>query len=501
MIAYVLLTCVFLLIVQILLWVTKEGRLWNKIPGPTPLPFVGNLLPLIGSTEHLWNALHDLAIKYYPIVRIWHTKTVMVLISHPDDLQVILSSKANINKPPLYDLIKPWLGDSVILSKDNKWTERRKILIPAFHLNILKKFIKVTNEHNERFITFIQSFGDESVQNVSTLLPELTLKIFCESAMGVNQNDDLIKKYKHAMEEMFGVSIYRATRPFIKDWMMPFVKIGQIQKRAVETLHGFRDQMILERRKYHESTGYQIYQPVDNESNSSNEIQYKRTLSMIDLLFTLEKEGLIDEDGINEEVDTFIVGGHDTTAIASTFFLVLLAENVYAQDRARAEITEVLANNNGDITSQLHKLHYLERCIKESIRLYPSAPCIGRILTEDIQLKNYLLPAGTEVLCMLRAAHLDPNFWPEPNKFDPDRFLPENVKDRHPFAYSPFSQGPRNCIGQKLAFLQIKILASGILSNFYLEPVDRTVDVKFRMNANLHTTKPLHVKFVKIRKD
>lgn len=91
----------------------------------------------------------------------------------------------------------------------------------------------------------------------------------------------------------------------------------------------------------------------------------------------------------------------------------------------------------------------MERCIKECLRLYPSVPLIGRRTSENFMTPSgYIIPAGVELLIHIYDLHHNPDIYPDPEKFDPDRFLPENSVDRHPFAYLPFSGGPRNCIGK-----------------------------------------------------
>ncbi|XP_011687784.1 PREDICTED: cytochrome P450 4C1-like, partial [Wasmannia auropunctata] len=101
----------------------------------------------------------------------------------------------------------------------------------------------------------------------------------------------------------------------------------------------------------------------------------------------------------------------------------------------------------------LQNLPYLERCIKEALRLYPSVYLISRIPGEDVKLQSYLVPAGTILHLNIYGVHRDPNFWPNPEVFDPDRFLPEKILNRHPYSYIPFSAGPRNCIGKLVSFL------------------------------------------------
>lgn len=132
-------------------------------------------------------------------------------------------------------------------------------------------------------------------------------------------------------------------------------------------------------------------------------------------------------------------------------------------------------------------------CIKESLRLYPSVPLIGRMSSKEfITPSGYTIPKNVQILIQIYDLHRNPDIYPDPEKFDPNRFSPENAISRHPFAYIPFSGGPRNCIGmynnnhtlhiniytvfpilgQKFAMLEMKTVISGILRKYILEPVD-----------------------------
>uniref|UniRef100_A0A1B6H674 Cytochrome P450 n=1 Tax=Homalodisca liturata TaxID=320908 RepID=A0A1B6H674_9HEMI len=139
-------------------------------------------------------------------------------------------------------------------------------------------------------------------------------------------------------------------------------------------------------------------------------------------------------------------------------------------------------------------MKYLERVIKEALRLFPSVPFIGRKVTQDTQIGDYLIPAGSVLSLEIFQVHRCRDQWPQPETFDPDNFLPERVKTRHPYAYVPFSAGPRNCIGQKFALLEEKTVISSVLRNFKVESLERLEDINLMNELILRPESGLKVK-------
>ncbi|RLU22345.1 hypothetical protein DMN91_004623 [Ooceraea biroi] len=219
---------------------------------------------------------------------------------------------------------------------------------------------------------------------------------------------------------------------------------------------------------------------------------------MLDLLIAASRENHITDFDIREEVDTFMFAGHEPTAVGICYLLLLLAEHKDIQDRIRAEVDSVMQEDGERFTlAMLQKLPYLDRCLKESMRLYPSVHFISRLISEDVTFqKKYVVPAGTVVHLNIYGVHRDPNFWPNPEVFDPDRFLPERSQNHHPYSYLPFSAGPRNCLGQRFALLQMKAMIAPLLHSFYLEPIDYLKDLKIKSALILRPAHPLRVRFV-----
>lgn len=160
--------------------------------------------------------------------------------------------------------------------------------------------------------------------------------------------------------------------------------------------------------------------------------------------------------------------GHDTTSAAVSWCLFLMASNPEIQERAFQEIYGIMGDNckRAPTMNEANDMKYLECCIKEALRLYPSVPLIARQLKEDVKISeqcfkyliiillniliflgDYLVPKGTTALIITYMLHRNPETFKNPEKYDPDRFLPENCIGRHPYSYIPFSAGPRNCIG------------------------------------------------------
>lgn len=170
---------------------------------------------------------------------------------------------------------------------------------------------------------------------------------------------------------------------------------------------------------------------------------------MLDTLICAEKDGLIDHAGICEEVNTLMFGGFDTTSIALMFTIFNLSLYEDMQELCYQEILEHIHDQNNLDINQLSNLKYLERFIKETLRIFPPVPIIGRQTSEETVLPNGLiLPTGSQIIMHVFDLHRNANYWDNPDVFDPDRFLPENSIRRHAYAYIPFSMGLRNCLGK-----------------------------------------------------
>ncbi|KAG8234871.1 hypothetical protein J437_LFUL014563 [Ladona fulva] len=406
------------------------------------------------------------------IIRGWLGSTPWVLIYSSEAAEPILSSNKHIDKSPDYSYLHPWLGTGLLTSAGQKWHSRRKILTPAFHFRILDDFLDVFREQSQ---VLVEKLEKEAVKgepfNLFPYITLCTLDIICETAMGqsVNAQENSDSEYVKAIYKISTIIQNRQAKIWLQpDWLFRLTKHYKEHQRCIQILHGFsnKENMKLVAHFYLHSIN----------------LGKKKRLAFLDLLIEASQDGaVLSNEDIREEVDTFMFEGHDTTSAAISWVLFLLGSHPEIQDKVVEELDRIFGDDEDKdrrITMKdLQEMRYLECCIKDALRLYPSVPLIARQLREDVQIAGYTVPAGTTTLIVTYMLHRNPATWPSPERFNPDHFLPENCQGRHPYAYIPFSAGPRNCIGQKFAMLEEKAVVSSVLRKYRIKAVDRREDL------------------------
>ncbi|CAH2989298.1 unnamed protein product [Chilo suppressalis] len=414
----------------------------------------------------------------------------------------VLQSMKHNEKALIYRILQPWLKDGLLLSNGLKWQQRRKILTPSFHFNILKQFLVTLEENSARLVKDLEGKVEQEI-DIVPLISEFTLNSICETSMGTKLSDETSSaalSYKNAIYELGKKFVDRFTKVHYNiDFIFALSSIGRQQKRYLEIVHDFTKRVIKDRKEYIETFGIDI-----DEMNVSDEdifFKSKRKTAMLDLLISAQNKGLIDDNGVQEEVDTFMFEGHDTTAAALAFCLMSIANDKGIQERLFSELDGIFGDSSQPATmDDLSRMQYLECCIKESLRLYPPVHLMGRTLGETVTLSDYVVEKGTYILILIYDMHRREDLFKDALKYNPDRFLPENSIGRHPFSFIPFSAGPRNCIGQKFAMLEMKSSLSAILRRYRLEPVTGHGDIEITADVVLRTSHPILVKFVRREK-
>ncbi|NWZ65912.1 CP4V2 protein, partial [Acrocephalus arundinaceus] len=460
----------------------RRWRMMNSIPGISPCyPVLGNALLLERKGEDFFKQLQFYAEEFrsWPLFKLWIGPVPVMVLYHPDSVEVILSSSKHIEKSYLYEFLHPWLGTGLLTSTGEKWRSRRKMITPTFHFAILNDFLEVMNEQGNILVKKLEKHVDKEPFDVFMDITLCALDIICETAMGRNvgaqKNKD--SDYVSAIYRMSDLIQRRQMSPWLwPDFFYILFKEGREHKRNLNILHNFTDTVIAEKAEELKSIKQKKQ---DNDGNCEESGSKKRKAFLDMLLNATDDEGKkLSYRDIREEVDTFMFEGHDTTAAAINWVLYLLGRNPEAQKKVHRELDEVFDNTERFVTTDdLKNLRYLECVVKEALRLYPSVPMFARTLREDCCIKGYQIPRGANVLVLTYALHRDPEVFPDPEEFRPERFFPENCKGRHPYAYVPFSAGPRNCIGQRFAQMEEKTLLALILRHFWVESCQKPEDL------------------------
>lgn len=202
----------------------------------------------------------------------------------------------------------------------------------------------------------------------------------------------------------------------------------------------------------------------------------------------------ITDQDIATQALIFFFGGFDTVASLMSFMSYELATNPDCQEKLRQEVDETLQNCNGKLTYEaIVNMKYMDMVTSETLRKWPNAPAVDRVCTKPYTIeptrpdeKPIHLKENDTVLLPIYALHRDPQYFPDPHRFDPERFSEENKANIVPYTYMPFGSGPRNCIGQRFALIETKIFFFYILANFELIPVERT-QIPLKLTKNPFT--------------
>lgn len=444
--------------------------------------FIGSTMELINKSDYerlRWFENHMKNNKEGLFVQ-WVGIKPIINVFKPEYLEHIFPSTVNITKGDFYDFLRLWLGNGLLTSTGKQWFHDRKLIGPTFHFSILEQFVVILSEKTEILTKCLERKIEKDSEKAIDIFPFIinaTLDIICETAMGVNiRAQETETKYISTVHAASKLIVNRMLQPwFWNDWLYYMLPLGKKFKTTIDTLHGFTKGVISKKKAERQSqNGYTELETEDNEFN----IDKGKRKAFLDLLLdqNAKDDTPLTDDELRAQVDTFMFEGHDTTAVAITYTLFLLGNNLEHQEKVHEELKEVFADSETPASiKELSQLKYLDRVIKETLRIFPSVPLISRQLEEDVKLDNYVLPKGVTIAMAIVLTHRNPKIWSDPMKFDPDRFLPENSKNRNPYAYIPFSAGPRNCIGQRFAQLEEKIVLTAILRKWRVKSV-KTLD-------------------------
>ncbi|KAI1285563.1 Cytochrome P450 4c3 [Halotydeus destructor] len=456
----------------------------QELPGPEGYPVVGNIDLLLDRSTPIWDLIlslqKSLCERYSKegLFKIEAFGRKSVFLFKPYTVEALITSNVNINKSEEYRFAAPWLRNGLGMSAGNKWRRDRKVVTNAFHFKILENFIPIFNEHAAILTQVLLETGQ--VDDLSEHVKACTMDAICETSFGLKLNS-LRSDCPHPrnVEVFLELFTARSMNPFVHNFAIySLTPAGRRSKAVVKELHEFTRTIVVERKR-------ERLDLMRNDLPEADQVPDKKRMSLLDLLLTyhFQDENLMSEQEIQEQLDTFTFAGHDTTAVTLSFALWCIARYTDVQERLHQEMDDHFGDEvDRQVTAEdIKQLPYLDRVVKETLRLYPAAPMIGRKLVEDLTINGYHTPAGTDVWINLLGLHRNEEVFEEPTTFNPDRFLPENTKGMNPMAYLPFSGGPRNCVGFRFAQHEVKIILIHILRklSFNLTNNEKKIELSF----------------------
>lgn len=500
MITYVLL--VFLPVFLLLwMWITEKrlkdtSKYMKNVPGPKPTFPLGNMLDFAAGSK-VYLKVIERYMKQYGDTIIVHDGCFSWLVVTIDYefTEYLYSSTTHIDKSDQYNLFYGWLGDGLLTSTGTKWKKHRKAITPSFHFSILQQFIEIFENVGNNLITKLESEEGKDSVEISKIISLYALDVICEAAMGVKVNalegkeSDYIKHIK----QMCSVFVTRAFSP-LGEQFYPFTSTCYKEKESLKVIHRYIENVISQRKEERQKGSLS-----DKKKNSESD-GIKKRLAFLDLLLDLKIDGQpLSMRDLRDEVNTFMFEGHDTTASAIMFCLFMLANNPEVQKKAVAEQHDIFGEDCSNATatfSNFNEMKYLDLVIKETLRLYPSVPFYARKLAEDVELKGTIYPKGMRIVLIPFLMHRNPKYFKDPEQFIPERF--EDKSKRLPsYAYTPFSAGARNCIGQKFAVLEMLSVVSKVLRKYELLPAKPKHELQLASETILISKNGVRISFRK----
>ncbi|KAJ1527792.1 hypothetical protein ONE63_007743 [Megalurothrips usitatus] len=382
----------------------------------------------------------------------------------------------------------PLMGSGLAVLGGGVWRRHRKAITPSLHLDILRDFVHIFHKKGAAFAEQLAALADRGEAfDVTPLCGACANNSICETVMSVDvaEDDPGKRAFLDAIPRGLDHFMYRVCHPwFLSEWAYSLNRHSFPDYLEIKgALNSFTHRIIREKKEaLRQDPQQQPQQPPPQ----------RRRQAFLDHVLSSEEGAALSEDELAEEVKTIVSIASGSSMDLLSFLLYTLAIRQDVQDRVRQELDDILGEDRARpvLPSDLAHMQYTERVVKEVLRYFSVVPIFARAVAEDLVLPSgATLPRGCQVAFWLPYTHRSAQWFPEPDAFDPDRFLPERSRGRHPFAFVPFSAGPRNCIGQRYAMMFVKTVVASLVPRLRFEVPDdgpRTLaDVRLQMNLTV----------------
>ena len=392
--------------------------------------------------------LLDLADNYGPVTQLRFAHVPQIVITHPDGARHVLqkNNRNYLKEQQFMDVTRTALlsGDDLFTSDGQEWLKRRRLMQPAFHRKVVAQFGEVIRTETERMLA---TWRSGQVIEIEQAMMDVTMGTIGQTMLSRNILDDHPQLY-HAFTTISNTILERATT--ITGRMTPlFLPTGK--NRA------YKQALALAREILSDAVHKRQAQPVE-----------ERAHDLLTMLIGAEDEengATLPNEQIIDEMLGIVSAGHETSSVTLAWLFHALAKNPEVEAKLHTELDGVL-NGRPPTIADLPNLPYLQQVINETMRCYPAAYLTTRQSIKEDDILGYRIPANTIVMVNIYGLHHHETYWSHPRQFDPERFSAQNEAQIAKFTYLPFGNGPRKCIGEPLARLEMQLIVATIAQRF-----------------------------------
>ncbi len=414
----------------------------RRPPGPSPRFLIGNL-PLFNADPL---AIYTRWAREFGDIFYYRAAWMDVyFLNHPSLIEpVLVSQSQNFAKDKVIQNSRWFLGEGLLTNEGSGWLRQRRLCQPAFHRERMASYGRTMSGFTEEMLA---TWQDAEVRDIHQEMMQLTMRIVAKVLFSVEVKEDTERVAAALNTLMRHTSGGRMILPP----MMRHVPVPAMirVKRAVRELDEIVNRIIRQRRASGHDSG--------------------DLLSMLMAARDEDGSGMTDRQ-LRDEVLTFLLAGHETTAVSLSWTWYLLSQHPEAEQKLHEELSQVLGGRTPQL-EDLPRLSYTDKVVKESMRLFPPAWSLARTVAKEVELAGYKLPVGSNVVMSPWILHRDPRFFELPEQFNPDRWTADSAQHLPKFAYFPFGGGPRLCIGASFAVMEANLLLAAIAQRFQLRLV------------------------------
>jgi len=396
--------------------------------------------------------------------------------------------------------------------KDDQWRRVRSLLTPTFSTGKLKLMFQSIGDCSKLFVKNLQKHADDDTDfEAKVTCGWFTLDVIARAAFGieVDSQNNPDGEYAKAAKGIINVN-FKDPRLWISlmcPKLYPLIKLtgySIINHSSMKFFEKVMDKIIETRQEEGQTERQDLMQLMINAHSDEYDMdEVKKEVEQDGITLeettkeTTKKKGLSKQEILAQGFIVFLAG-YDTTSTATSLFLYNMAVHPDCQQKLQQEIDGIMQGRDNITYNDLKEMVYLDQCFQESMRLYPIAPRLEREVAGDCNVRGIDLKKGMLVTISVYNIHMNPDIWPEPEKYDPDRFSPEEKARHSPVDHMPFGYGPRNCIAIRLATMICKLNLAYVLMNFNIVTCEKTdIPMKF---TKLGVSKPKNGIFLKVEK-